>query len=105
MRQFRRELLWRSRESHEPGTMDAASMRAFAITRRSLVRAIVAGTAAAALAACAVIPKGPRQPAPVPFPTPVLSSTLPADQQRHRVAVLVPMSGRAAAAGQSIANA
>lgn len=80
-------------------------MRAFAITRRSLVRAIVAGTAAAALGACAVIPKGPRQPAPVPSATPAPSSTLPADQQRHRVALLVPMSGTAAAAGQSIANA
>ncbi|WP_174242854.1 penicillin-binding protein activator, partial [Escherichia coli] len=33
------------------------------------------------------------------------TSTLPADQQRHRVALLVPMTGSAANAGQSIANA
>ena len=80
-------------------------MRAFAITRRSLGRALVAGLAVAALGACQVIPKGPRQPAPVSSPTPAPSSTLPADQQRHRIALLVPMSGSAANAGQSIANA
>ena len=77
-------------------------MRAFAIDRRAL---IVAG-AAAALSACQVIPRGPRQPAPPPAPPSAPSaSTLPADQQRHRVALLAPMSGSAAAAGQSIANA
>lgn len=79
-------------------------MRAFAITRRALV---VSGTAAL-LGACSIIPKGPRQPAPVatPAPTPAPSaSTLPADQQRHRVALLVPMTGSNAAVGQSIANA
>lgn len=81
-------------------------MTAFAITRRTLGRALVAGAAAAGLAACSIIPKGPRQPAPVPAPAPAPSaSTLPPDQQRHRIALLVPMSGSAAAAGQSIANA
>lgn len=81
-------------------------MRAFAITRRSLGRALFIGGATAALGACAIIPKGPRQPAPVPVPTPAPStSTLPTDQQRHRIALLVPMTGSAAAAGQSIANA
>lgn len=76
-------------------------MRAFAINRRTLIVA----AATAALGACQVIPKGPR-PLPAPTPTPAPSvSTLPADQQRHRVALLVPMSGSAAAAGQSIANA
>ncbi len=77
-------------------------MKAIAITRRALI----VGAAAAALGACSVIPKGPRQPLPAPTPTPAPSgSTLPADQQRHRVALLVPMTGSAAAAGQSIANA
>ena len=77
-------------------------MKAIAITRRALI----VGAAAAVLGACSIIPKGPRQPAPVPTPTPAPSvGTLPADQQRHRVALLVPMSGSAAGAGQSIANA
>jgi branched-chain amino acid transport system substrate-binding protein len=81
-------------------------MRAIAITRRAFGRALVVGAAAAALGACALIPRGPRQPAPVATPTPAPSaSTLPADRQRHRVALLVPMSGANAAAGQSIANA
>ena len=77
-------------------------MRAFAITRRALV----VGGAAALLGACAIIPKGTRTPAPVAAPAPAPSaSTLPADQQRHRIALLVPMSGANAAVGQSIANA
>ena len=78
-------------------------MRALAITRRALV---VSGTAAL-LGACSIIPKGPRTPPPVttaPTPTPS-ASTLPADQQRHRIALLVPMTGTNAAVGQSIANA
>ena len=76
-------------------------MRAFAITRRALV---VGGTAAL-LGACSIIPKGPARQAPVaPAPAPS-GSSLPADQQRHRVALLVPMSGANAAVGQSIANA
>lgn len=79
-------------------------MRAYAITRRALV---VSGTAAL-LGACSIIPKGPRPPAPVTTPAPAPSpgaSNLPADQQRHRVALLVPMTGANAAVGQSIANA
>ena len=73
-----------------------------AITRRGL---IVAG-ASALLGACAVIPRGaptappPQRPVPVPG-----ASTLPQDQSRHRVALLVPMSGGNAAVGQSLANA
>lgn len=77
-------------------------MRASDITRRALV----IGGAAAMLGACAVIPKGPRQPAPAATPTPAPSaSTLPSDSQRHRIALLVPMSGTNAAVGQSIAHA
>ena len=52
------------------------------------------------LAGCKVIPT-----APGPTPAPPPSDTLPADQQRHRVALLVPLSGPNAALGQSIANA
>jgi branched-chain amino acid transport system substrate-binding protein len=55
------------------------------------------------LAACSVVPKAPpAPPPPVTQPTP---DTLPTDSQRHRVALLVPMSGSNAAVGQSIANA
>ncbi|HEU4821371.1 MAG TPA: penicillin-binding protein activator [Qipengyuania sp.] len=75
-------------------------MRAIAITRRALV----IGGATALLGACAIVPKGPRPSPPAPTPAPS-ASTLPADQQRHRVALLVPMSGANAAVGQSIANA
>lgn len=57
------------------------------------------------LAACAVVPKGPA-PTPAPVPTPAPStSDLPTDTQRHRIALLVPMSGANGAVGQSIANA
>ncbi len=75
-------------------------MRVMAITRRGLV----IGGAVALLGACAVVPKGPRPGAPAPTPAPS-ASTLPADQQRHRVALLVPMSGSNGAVGQAIANA
>ncbi len=57
------------------------------------------------LAGCQVIPKGPPPEAPLP-PAPAPSgSTLPPDQQRHRVALLVPTSGSNAAVGQALANA
>jgi len=78
-------------------------MKRFRIDRRMLVFA----GASALLAGCTVIPKGAgTAPAPAPTPTPEPSaSTLPADQTRHRIALLVPMSGSNAAVGQSIANA
>ena len=55
------------------------------------------------LAGCKVIPQGVPETAP-PVETPS-ATALPADQQRHRVALLVPLSGPNAAVGQSIANA
>ncbi|BDI61115.1 penicillin-binding protein activator [Qipengyuania nanhaisediminis] len=63
--------------------------------------------AAALLAGCQVIPKTETvATAPAPTPTPQPSATaLPTDSTRHRVALLVPMSGRAAEVGQSLANA
>lgn len=56
------------------------------------------------LAGCAVIPKGS---APVTEPTEKApdANTLPTDAGRHRVALLVPMTGVNATVGQSIANA
>lgn len=68
------------------------------------------GTAAGllALAACqTMVPRGappPKAPAPVETPRPV-GPELPEDQNRHRIALLVPLSGPNAAVGQSIANA
>mgnify|MGYP002780116025 CR=1 FL=1 len=65
---------------------------------------VVAGTAAL-LAACQVIPKAPvAPPAPAPDAGPS-ADALPQDESRHRVALLVPMSGENGAVGQSIANA
>ena len=68
----------------------------------------VAIAGAAMLAAgCAVIPKSgtPATTAPPP-PAPEPSATaLPTDSGRHRIALLVPMTGETAAVGQAIANA
>lgn len=56
----------------------------------------------ALLAACA---KGPG-PGPVgPATPPPDTSTLPSDSDRHRVALLIPLSGDNAAVGQALANA
>lgn len=78
-------------------------MKRWKLDRRMLV---IAG-ASAVLAGCQVIPKGPTTstvPEPTPTPTPS-ESGLPDDEERHRVALLVPMSGTNGAVGQSIANA
>ncbi|WP_247712954.1 penicillin-binding protein activator [Qipengyuania intermedia] len=67
-------------------------------------RGAIAAFGAMALSGCAIIPKT-AEPAP-PAPTPEPSATsLPQDGERHRVALLVPMSGDNGAVGQSIANA
>ena len=78
-------------------------MKRWKLDRRTLV---IAG-ASALLAGCQVIPKGPTtSTAPEPRPTPEpTESSLPSDDTRHRVALLVPMSGNNGAVGQSIANA
>lgn len=69
-------------------------------------RKAIAIGAAMLLAGCKIIPGGVKGPAPLPEPTssPVVQP-LPADTDRHRVALLVPMSGTNGAVGQSIANA
>lgn len=58
-------------------------------------------------AGCAVIPKtGTPASPPVPGPRPEPSATaLPTDTDRHRIALLVPMSGDTGPVGQAIANA
>ena len=59
------------------------------------------------LAACQVVPKGPPKTveAPPPVEAPPSTSPLPTDVSRHRIALLVPMTGSSAAIGESIANA
>ncbi len=56
------------------------------------------------LAACKTVAP-PAPPPPPPPPEAPNANVLPTDAQRHRVALLVPLSGPNAAAGQSIANA
>ena len=58
------------------------------------------------LAACAVVPK-PVAPPPPPRPVEAApqANVLPSDTDRHRIALLVPMTGANAAVGQAIANA
>ncbi len=57
----------------------------------------------ALLAGCKVIPKGaPDSTPPLDQPS---ASTLPADQMRHRVALLVPLTGPNAGVGEAIGNA
>ncbi len=58
--------------------------------------------AAALLAGCKVIPTVEPTVTPTPVPTP---TGLPGDQGRHRVALLVPLSGPNSDVGQAIANA
>src|SRR5690606_18510014 len=83
-----------------PHHEEAASM--LAITRRALA----VGLLTLFLAACKVVPDSGR-PGPQPLPTPEGPSedVLPTDTARHRVALLVPLSGNNAAVGRSIANA
>ena len=66
-----------------------------------------------ALGGCTLVPKAPperppepsRPERPEPQPQPDIAPTLPQDQSRHRIAVLVPLTGANAGVGQSIANA
>ena len=79
---------------------DARLERRAALRRMALIGGVVL------LAGCKVIPKGvPETQAPPPPVEQPSASTLPSDAQRHRVALLVPLSGTNAAVGQSIANA
>src|SRR6201999_4010585 len=76
---------------------------------RSLIGWATFAIAAAALSGC--VPRSrPVEAPPPPPPTheqqrPVQTSRLPADETRNRIAVLVPLTGRDAALGQSILNA
>jgi branched-chain amino acid transport system substrate-binding protein len=74
--------------------------------KRSMTRRAAGLMVAMLLAGCStVVPKGPQQaPPPPPKQTGSQTGRLPEDQ-RDRVAVLVPLSGAEAGIGQSIANA
>lgn len=78
------------------------AMAAACVTRR---HAALAGAALLA-AGCQAIPKtaGPGTSGPPPAPEPS-ATALPADTGRHRIALLVPLSGDAAGVGQALANA
>jgi outer membrane PBP1 activator LpoA protein len=67
-------------------------------------RKLVTIAALALLAGCKMIPKGPVDQPPPPDDRPT-ANTLPTDQARHRIALLVPMAGPNGPVGQSIANA
>lgn len=73
------------------------------LNRRNL---LVAATMAV-LAGCTVVPKGPSTTtAPPPPPRTVpRPSDIPIDTERHRVALLVPLTGPNAGVGQALANA
>jgi ABC-type branched-subunit amino acid transport system substrate-binding protein len=65
-------------------------------------RKVLAVAALAFLAACKTVPSGPSQPPP---PRDRPTSSLPTDTLRHRIALIVPLSGPNGGIGQSIANA
>ena len=77
-----------------------------AISQKSFRRGLAVALLTLFLAACKVVPGGGR-PGPQPEPTPPgpTEDVLPTDTARHRIALLVPLSGENAAVGRSIANA
>ena len=69
-------------------------------------RKFIAVASATLLAGCSVVPKNvPDGPPPPPAAEQPSANVLPTDTQRHRVALLVPLTGPNGAAGQAIANA
>jgi branched-chain amino acid transport system substrate-binding protein len=52
-----------------------------------------------------VTPDQPTQPTAPPVDDSPIDNVLPTDDQRHRIALLLPLSGKDAAVGQSLANA
>lgn len=71
------------------------------------VRLAFAATALLVAGCTSIVPKGqqPTTPTAPTGPRPGVEQGLPTDLQRHRVALLVPMTGPNAGVGQSIANA
>lgn len=75
------------------------------IDKRAVLRNLVLTSAIVLVAGCKVIPKGPPTSGPESVPTEAPTGVLPKDTDRHRVALLVPLSGANAGVGQSLANA
>ncbi|WP_294395108.1 penicillin-binding protein activator [uncultured Sphingomonas sp.] len=80
--------------------------------RRAALRGLGAGMAVLLASCSTLVPRSaptppPSRPAPLPQPSQAAapSGTLPVDEARHRVALLVPLTGPNGAVGQSIANA
>jgi len=74
--------------------------------RRRVGQWLALSLPAVLLAGCSVIPKpGTQGTPPPPRETAPQDNVLPTDAGRHRVALLVPLSGPNAAVGQAIANA
>lgn len=70
------------------------------------VKAWLAMMALVLVSACSVVPKGPPKTVEKPpVDTAPNAGNLPTDTIRHRVALLVPLTGENAAVGESIANA
>ncbi|MBA3896569.1 MAG: penicillin-binding protein activator [Sphingomonadaceae bacterium] len=72
------------------------------------VRKWIGLLAVALLAACQVVPKTPPRPIATPPQQPrpeQVGPSLPSDAERHRIALLVPLSGPNAGVGTSISNA
>jgi ABC-type branched-subunit amino acid transport system substrate-binding protein len=67
-------------------------------------RGLLAATGLVLLAGCQVVPKGAPQSSGPTTQVPN-ANVLPADQQRHRVAILLPTSGPNGGVGQALANA
>jgi len=75
-------------------------------TRGTMMRRAMGMGIMALLSACAVVPKpAPVAPVQKPVEAAPMANVLPSDGDRHRVALLVPMTGSNATVGQAIANA
>jgi len=75
------------------------------IDKRALTRNLILTGAVVLVAGCKIIPKRPPIVTPTPTATESPGGVLPSDRDRHRVALLVPLSGANAGVGQSLANA
>ncbi len=72
---------------------------------QTFMRATLVVAMAAIMSACSVVPKRPPAPVEAPPQTPTQTGQLPTDATRHRIALLVPLTGANAGVGESIANA
>ncbi len=84
--------------------MAEAHKRAQVLSSMRTRRGIITMSLALVVAGCSVVPKGPPKTVDKP-PQDVTSPSLPVDTQRHRIALLVPLTGPNANVGEAIANA